>query len=247
MERNKLMGVILITIMMASCNSQNKIDLLTALQNKTSLEQLIPKEQRDVFSFDKIHPTAGTPILIDRTKTDRYTFGTYNIPPNPTKVRRINNQIGFYLYKTPSDNHENKIAGIWIRMKKIDDRLFEYLKDLYGAPKETSPKPTVQETTAERRARLGLKNEGVVQKRTEKQRFLHGSNDFLWQINDMTIVYSDLYLVNTAYIDDDGNKIADPKEEQYISASVYIIRNDAMDMTTPGRTSAQRFIATFKQ
>ncbi|WP_159255259.1 hypothetical protein, partial [Tenacibaculum maritimum] len=79
MERNKLMGVILITIMMASCNSQNKIDLLAALQNKTSFEQLIPKEQRDVFSFDKIHPTAGTPILIDRTKTDRYTFGSYNI------------------------------------------------------------------------------------------------------------------------------------------------------------------------
>ncbi|MDB0601629.1 hypothetical protein PL373_10810 [Tenacibaculum maritimum] len=247
MERNKLMGVILITIMMASCNSQNKIDLLTALQNKTSLEQLIPKEQRDVFSFDKIHPTAGTPILIDRTKTDRYTFGTYNIPPNPTKVRIINNVVGFYLYKTPSDNHDNKIAGIWIHMKKIDDRLFEYLKDLYGTPKRTSPKPTVQETTAERRARLGLKNEGVVQKKTEKQRFLHGSDDFLWQINDMTIVYSDLYLTQTAYIDDDGNKIADPKEEQYISTSVYIIRNDAMDMTTPGRTSAQRLIATFKQ
>ncbi|CAA0237207.1 putative lipoprotein precursor (fragment) [Tenacibaculum maritimum] len=62
----------------------------------------------------------------------------------------------------------------------------------------------------------------------------------------MTIIYSDLYLVNTAYIDDDGNKIADPKEEQYINSSVYIIRNDAMDMTTPGRTSAQRLIATFK-
>ncbi|WP_159243633.1 hypothetical protein, partial [Tenacibaculum maritimum] len=172
----------------------------------------------------------------DRTKTDRYTFGTYNIPPNPTKVRRINNQIGFYLYKPPSDNHENKIAGIWIRMKKIDDRLFEYLKELYGTPKETSPKPTVQETTAERRARLGLKNEGVVQKKTEKQRILHGSNDFLWQINDMTIIYSDLYRAHTTYIDDDGNKIAAPKEEQYINSSVYIIRNDAMDMTTPGRT-----------
>ncbi|MFL0152171.1 hypothetical protein V2632_12915 [Tenacibaculum maritimum] len=246
MERNKLMGIILITIMMASCNSQNKIDLLAALQNKTSLEQLIPKEQRDVFSFDKIHPTAGTPILIDRTKTDRYTFGTYNIPPNPTKVKIINNQIGICLYKALNDNHENKIAGIWIHMKKIDDRLFEYLKELYGAPKEIRPKPTVQETTAERRARLGLKNEGVVQKKTEKQRFLHGSDDFLWQINDMTIVYSDLYLTQTAYIDDDGNKIADPKEEQYISTSVYIIRNDAMDMTTPGRTSAQRLIATFK-
>ncbi|WP_371393468.1 hypothetical protein ACCC68_10340 [Tenacibaculum maritimum] len=246
MERNKLMGVILIIIMMASCNSQNKIDLLAALQNKTSLEQLIPKEQRDVFSFDKIHPTAGTPILIDRTKTDRYTFGTYNIPPNPTKVRIINNVVGFYLYKTPSDNHDNKIAGIWIHMKKVDNRLFEYLKELYGTPKRTSPKPTVQETTAERRARLGLKNEGVVQKKTERQRFLHGSDDFLWQINDMTIVYSDLYLTQTAYIDDDGNKIADPKEEQYISTSVYIIRNDAMDMTTPGRTSAKRLIATFK-
>ncbi|MFL0111185.1 hypothetical protein, partial [Tenacibaculum maritimum] len=104
------------------------------------MEQLIPKEQRDVFSFDKIDPASGTPILIDRTKTDRYTFGSYNIPPNPTKVRRINNRIGFYLYKTPSDNHENKIAGIWIYMKKIDNRLFEYLKELYGAPKETSPK-----------------------------------------------------------------------------------------------------------
>ncbi|WP_371393462.1 hypothetical protein ACCC68_10325 [Tenacibaculum maritimum] len=246
MERNKLMGTILITIMMASCNSQNKIDLLAALQNKTSLEQLTPKEQRDYFSYDKIHPTAGTPVMVDRTETDRYTFGTYNIPPNPTKVRRINNQIGFNLYKALNDNHENKIAGIWIDMKKIDDRLFEYLKELYGTPKEIKPKPTIQETTAERRARLGLKNEGVIQKKTEKQRFLHGSNNFLWQVNDMTIVYSDLYLVNTAYIDDDGNKIADPKEEQYINSSVYIIRNDAMDMTTPGRTSAQRLIATFK-
>ncbi|MFL0089418.1 hypothetical protein V2550_12160 [Tenacibaculum maritimum] len=247
MERNKLMGVILITIMMASCNSQNKIDLLAALQNKTSLEQLIPKEQRALFFYDKIDPASGTPVMVTTKETDRYTFGTYNIPPNPTKVRRINNQIGICLYKALNDNHENKIAGIWIDMKKIDDRLFEYLKELYGTPKEIRPKPTVQETTAERRARLGLKNEGVVQKRTEKQRILHGSNNFLWQVNDMTIVYSDFYRANTAYIDDDGNKIADPKEEQYISASVYIIRNDAMDMTTPGRTSAQRFIATFKQ
>ncbi|MFL0075164.1 hypothetical protein, partial [Tenacibaculum maritimum] len=61
MERNKLMGVILITIMMASCNSQNKIDLLAALQNKTSLEQLIPKEQRALFFYDKIDPASGTP------------------------------------------------------------------------------------------------------------------------------------------------------------------------------------------
>ncbi|MFL0078047.1 hypothetical protein [Tenacibaculum maritimum] len=247
MRISKIIMVILMATTTNSCSSQNKIDLLAALQNKTSFEQLIPKEQRDVFSFDKIDPASGTPILIDRTKTDRYTFGTYNIPPNPTKVRRINNRIGFYLYKTPSDNHDNKIAGIWIYMKKIDNRLFEYLKEIYGTPKEIKPKPTIQETTAERRARLGLKNEGVVQKKTEKQRFLHGSNNFLWQVNDMTIVYSDLYLVNTAYIDDDGNKIADPKEEQYINSSVYIIRNDAMDMTTPGRTSAQRLIATFKQ
>ncbi|MCD9612215.1 hypothetical protein [Tenacibaculum maritimum] len=246
MERNKLMGIILITIMMASCNSQNKIDLLAALQNKTSLEQLIPKEQRALFFYDKIDPASGTPVMVTTKETDRYTFGTYNIPPNPTKVKIINNQIGICLYKALNDNHENKIAGIWIHMKKVDNRLFEYLKDLYGTPKRTSPKPTVQETTAERRARLGLKNEGVVQKKTEKQRFLHGSDDFLWQINDMTIVYSDLYLTQTAYIDDDGNKIADPKEEQYISTSVYIIRNDAMDMTTPGRTSAQRLIATFK-
>ncbi|MFL0184520.1 hypothetical protein [Tenacibaculum maritimum] len=246
MRISKIIMVILMATTTNSCNSQNKIDLLAALQNKTSLEQLIPKEQRALFFYDKIDPASGTPVMVTTKETDRYTFGTYNIPPNPTKVRRINNVVGFYLYKTPSDNHDNKIAGIWIDMKKIDDRLFEYLKELYGTPKETSPKPTVQETTAERRARLGLKNEGVVQKKTEKQRILHGSNDFLWQINDMTIIYSDLYRAHTTYIDDDGNKIAAPKEEQYISASVYIIRNDAMDMTTPGRTSAQRFIATFK-
>ncbi|CAA0210262.1 hypothetical protein R8G64_13705 [Tenacibaculum maritimum] len=246
MRISKIIMVILMATTTNSCSSQNKIDLLAALQNKTFLEQLIPKEQRALFFYDKIDPASGTPVMVTTKETDRYTFGTYNIPPNPTKVRRINNQIGICLYKALNDNHENKIAGIWIHMKKIDDRLFEYLKELYGTPKETSPKPTVQETTAERRARLGLKNEGVVQKKTEKQRILHGSNDFLWQVNDMTIVYSDFYRANTAYIDDDGNKIADPKEEQYISASVYIIRNDAMDMTTPGRTSAQRLIATFK-
>ncbi|MFL0075165.1 hypothetical protein [Tenacibaculum maritimum] len=246
MRISKIIMVILMATTTNSCSSQNKIDLLAALQNKTSLEQLIPKEQRALFFYDKIDPASGTPVMVTTKETDRYTFGTYNIPPNPTKVRRINNQIGICLYKALNDNHENKIAGIWIHMKKVDNRLFEYLKELYGTPKETSPKPTVQETTTERRARLGLKNEGVVQKKTEKQRILHGSNDFLWQVNDMTIVYSDLYLTQTAYIDDDGNKIADPKEEQYISASVYIIRNDAMDMTTPGRTSAQRLIATFK-
>ncbi|WP_344926871.1 hypothetical protein [Aquimarina addita] len=59
---------------------------------------------------------------------------------------------------------------------------------------------------------------------------IYGNSGYLWKQDKISIVLSDFYKSRN--------------NEQYISTSIYIIKNDVVDLTSPERTSLERLIQT---
>lgn len=231
----------MLSVTLMNCNSKKKIDLLSLTLKEDFLKLIVVKKDRSKFSLDKIHPSTGLPLL-QTTNINWFKFGNTELKHNPYDGSI--QSIGFYLEKAYNTKDSLfPIAGYSITIPQ-DDEVFKALKNKYGTPKEISPKPVIKETLAERRGRLGLKNEGMP-KRTAKDSLLDGFHSFLWKFKDITIIYCESYNPRKRHVDLDGNPIQNKKWEQKITSSVYIVRNTPMDLTNSGKTAAERLIQIF--
>ena len=189
--------------------------LFSSCQSRTDLSQLVLNEDIDTliknrndFYADDVDPATGLPIIYTYKVKD-YCFDNYNLVDNSEKSIAAINSVGFYLQE-PLKKNNIQIAGIVINVYDKVNALYNVAERLYGKPQVLAEKPS-----------------------TEYDGILQGSEAWLWQKDQKTIVVARSY----------GSR----NKTQAIDEILYILDNKISEPGNNNRTAAERLIQTFKE